>query len=101
MPFEKLFAWSGRGVPANPTSRLATARPWIKEIYEKLKDRPVRKGSRWIDKANKSFGMGMEEEVSLEATKEIEIPVEAYIDNALRSIFRGKNEKVFNRGAQL
>lgn len=101
VPFEKLFAWSGTGVPAKPTSRLVTARPWIEEIYVKLMDRPVRKGSRWINKANDSFGMAMEQKVSLEATKEIEMPVEAYIDNALRSIFRGKNEKVFNRGAQL
>ena len=90
--WSKLTAWASRkGIPDDIVGR----------IYDTLEDRPVRKGSRWIDKANDSFGMGMEHKVSLEATKEIEIPVEAYIDNALRSIFRGKNEKVFNRGAQL
>ena len=88
----KLTAWASRkGIPEDIVGR----------IYDTLEDRPVRKGSRWINKANDSFGIAMQQKVSLEATKEIEIPVEAYIDNALRSIFRGKNEKVFNRGAQL
>lgn len=92
VPWAKLTAWASRkGIPDDIVGR----------IYDTLEDRPVRKGSRWINKANDSFGMAMEKKVALEATKEIEIPVEAYIDNALRSIFRGKNEKVFNRGAEL
>lgn len=92
VPWAKLTAWASRnGVPDDIVGR----------IYDTLEDRPVRKGSGWINKANDSFGIAMEKKVALEATKEIEIPVEAYIDNALRSIFRGKNEKVFNRGAEL
>ena len=91
VPWAKLTAWASRkGIPEDIVGR----------IYDTLEDRPVRKGSRWINKANDSFGMAMEQKVSLEATKEMRLPIQAYIDNALKTIFKGKNEKIFRR-AQL
>ena len=74
---------------------------FLDNIYGALLRRPFRKGSGWIDDANEDFFPAIQKKIPLEVIEEIQIPVEKYIDNALRTIFRGKKETIYNRGKQL